>query len=33
MATVTKLTKEQQDYISVDADGPFKVILIAISLK
>ena len=22
--TITKLTKEQQDYISVDKDGPFK---------
>ena len=22
--TITKLTKEQQDYISVDEDGPFK---------
>ena len=31
--TLTKLTKQQQDYISVEEDGPFKVILIAISLK
>ena len=22
--TITKLTKDQQDYISVDKDGPFK---------
>ena len=31
--TITKLTKEQQDYISVNKDGPLKVILIVISLK
>ena len=31
--TITKLTKHQQDYISVDKDGPLKVILITISLK
>ena len=31
--TITKLTKQQQDYISVDENGPFKNDFIVISLK